>query len=615
MKDGKPETLEEALRLIEEQNRRLSEKENQLEQKSFQLEQKENQLNQKVKELDAANKEILKANKEILEKIAEIKLLNEKLAIKRAREWVARTEKMTKLLKDQPLLFDAEELGIKIENPCPSPSDEEISQAETDEDSSSEEKKPKKSNKGRKSLSTINNLAKARVVIDLTDKEKICPNCGSQMKKVYTVTSERLVHIPAREYIEVVIRNVYECPNCLDENDRPVTKAAQDKQIIGRSIATPSLLAHVFMGKYQRHTPFYCQEDTYNWQGVHISRQDMCSWQEKVFEALRPLQRLMDKELKKGKFLQFDETPLKVLKYSRAEAEKEYWPDRSCRRKEAEDGDDTKCYMWLVRGGAEHPVHSYNFRWTRCGKNVLPFLEGFEGNVIQSDGFSGYDTAVEFWNKEHPEHRIELCNCNIHARRKFSDSVKATKSPTAQEAVRRYGKIFEAEKKLREKFRKNEITEEKYLENRKKIVLPLFNDFHEWLQGKDEKEKILGSSKTAEAIRYCLNRWDNLVKFLDYSFVTPDTNAAERAIKPFVMARKNFLFSGSGKGAESSCFLFSLIETAKFNGKSPEDYLRCLFEKAPYAETEEDWEKLLPWNLDITPFQFRGEWMDLAEQG
>ena len=608
MKDGKPETLEEALRLIEEQNRRLSEKENQLEQKSFQLEQKENQLNQKVKELDAANKEIL-------EKIAEIKLLNEKLAIKRAREWVARTEKMTKLLKDQPLLFDAEELGIKIEKPCPSPSDEEISQAETDEDSSSEEKKTKKSNKGRKSLSSLNNLAKARVVIDLTDKEKICPNCGSQMKKVYTVTSERLVHIPAREYIEVVIRNVYECPNCLDENDRPVTKAAQDKQIIGRSIATPSLLAHVFMGKYQRHTPFYCQEDTYNWQGVHISRQDMCSWQEKVFEALRPLQRLMDRELKKGKFLQFDETPLKVLKYSRAEAEKEYWPDRSCRRKEAEDGDDTKCYMWLVRGGAEHPIHSYNFRWTRCGKNVLPFLEGFEGNVIQSDGFSGYDTAVEYWNKEHPEHRIELCNCNIHARRKFSDSVKATKSPTAQEAVRRYGKIFDAEKKLREKFRKNEITEEKYLENRKKIVLPLFNDFHEWLQGKDEKEKILGSSKTAEAIRYCLNRWDNLVKFLDYSFVTPDTNAAERAIKPFVMARKNFLFSGSGKGAESSCFLFSLIETAKFNGKSPEDYLRCLFEKAPYAETEEDWEKLLPWNLDITPFQFRGEWMDLAEQG
>ena len=341
----------------------------------------------------------------------------------------------------------------------------------------------------------------------------------------------------------------------------------------------------------------------------------MCSWQQKVFEALKPLRKLLDRELKKGKFLQFDETPLKVLKYSRAEAESEYWDDRQCRKKEAEDGDDTKCYMWLVRGGAEHPVHSYNFRWTRCGKNVLPFLKGFEGNVIQSDGFSGYDTAVEYWNREHPEHRIELCNCNIHARRKFADSVKATKSPTAQEAVRRYGKIFDAEKRLREQFQKHKITEEQYLSERQEKVLPLFNDFHEWLQEKDEKEKILGSSKTAEAIKYCLNRWDNLVKFLDYSYVTPDTNAAERAIKPFVMARKNFLFSGSGKGAESSCFLFSLIETTKFNGKSPEDYLRCLFEKAPYAETEEDWEKLLPWNIEITPFQFRGEWMDSTDLG
>ena len=148
-----------------------------------------------------------------------------------------------------------------------------------------------------------------------------------------------------------------------------------------------------------------------------------------------------------------------------------------------------------------------------------------------------------------------------------------------------------------------------------------YGTFRTWLYKKQPEPKPADDNlnfvevKATQEIKYCMNRWDNLVKFLDYSFVTPDTNAAERAIKPFVMARKNFLFSGSGKGAESSCFLFSLIEAAKFNGKSPEDYLRCLFEKSPYAETEEDWEKLLPWNIEITPFQFRGEWMDLAKQG
>lgn len=527
-------------------------------------------------------------------------------------EFAARSEKASRLLKDQPLLFDTEDLNIQVSNPCPVPSDEEIAQTEDFE--TDEIQTENKTKKGRKSVSTINNLAKKRIVIDLTDEEKICPNCGSQMKKINTVESERIVHVPAYEYIEVVVRNVYECPNCVTDNDGPVRKVAKEKRIIERSIATPPLLAHVFIGKYHKHTPFYCQEDCYNYQGLHISRQDMCNWQQKVFDRLKPLKELMDRELKKGKFLMFDETPLEVLKYSETEARKEYWEDKSCRRKETEDGKQSQCYMWLVRGGLEHPVHSYNFRWTRSGRNVISFLEGFSGSVIQSDGYSGYDAAVDFWNENHPEHKITLCNCNIHARRKFAESVKATKSKTAEQAVRIYQKIFKTEKELREMYQENLITEAKYLELRKENVLPLFEDFHKWLLEKGEREEILGSSKTAEAIKYCLRNWDKLIRFIDYSFVTPDTNAAERAIKPFVMARKNFLFSGSGKGAESSCFLFSLIETAKANDKSPEDYLRCLFEKAPYAETEADWEKLLPWNIEITPFELRGEWIELSKQ-
>ncbi len=100
---------------------------------------------------------------------------------------------------------------------------------------------------------------------------------------------------------------------------------------------------------------------------------------------------------------------------------------------------------------------------------------------------------------------------------------------------------------------------------------------------------------------------------MDYSFVTSDTNAADRAIKLFVRARKNFIFSGSGKGTESSCFLFSLIKTAKANDKSPEDYLRCFFKKFPYDETEADREKLLLWSIELTPFEFRGECIELAK--
>ena len=96
------------------------------------------------------------------------------------------------------------------------------------------------------------------------------------MAKVRVQVSERIVHVPGYEYIEVIEKEVYECPNCVNDDDTPVTKIAGDRRIIERSIATPELLAHVFMGKYQRHTPFYCQEESYNWQGINLSRQNMC---------------------------------------------------------------------------------------------------------------------------------------------------------------------------------------------------------------------------------------------------------------------------------------------------------------------------------------------------
>ena len=243
----------------------------------------------------------------------------------------------------------------------------------------------------------------------------------------------------------------------------------------------------------------------------------MCNWQQKVYKRLLPLKDLMEKEMKKGKLLIFDETPLEVLKVNEEEVCSEYWNEERYRKKENDSGGTQKqCYIWAVLGGWEHPIHSYNFRWTRSGKNVIPFLEGFEGNVIQSDGYAGYDSAVDFWNENHPDHKITLCNCNIHARRYFADSVKATKSPTAKEAIKIYEGIFKAEKELREKYRNGKISEEQYLELRQKKVKPQFDYFNKWLVAKSEKEGILGSAKTSEAINYCLNRWSKHIIFITH---------------------------------------------------------------------------------------------------
>jgi transposase len=100
-----------------------------------------------------------------------------------------------------------------------------------------------------------------------------------------------------------------------------------------------------------------------------------------------------------------------------------------------------------------------------------------------------------------------------------------------------------------------------------------------------------------KAVAYTLKQWDKLVAYLESPYLTPDNNACENAIRPFVLGRKNWLFNKSPLGAESSCGIYSLIETAKQNGLEPLKYLRVLFEKTPHASATEDWEKLLPWNI------------------
>mgnify|MGYP003318886397 CR=1 FL=1 len=151
-------------------------------------------------------------------------------------------------------------------------------------------------------------------------------------------------------------------------------------------------------------------------------------------------------------------------------------------------------------------------------------------------------------------------------------------------------------------------TEEEFLERRQKEVKPLFDSLHKWLLEKKALD-IRESSKTKEAINYCLNRWDNLTRFLNYSYLTTSTNSAEQTVRPFTLLRKNSMFYGSGEGARSSCWILTMIETAKIHNISPEDYLRCVFERAPYCKSDEDWEKLLPWNIKITPYEPRGEWV------
>jgi len=140
---------------------------------------------------------------------------------------------------------------------------------------------------------------------------------------------------------------------------------------------------------------------------------------------------------------------------------------------------------------------------------------------------------------------------------------------------------------------------EQMVERRREQSAPILEELYACLNalsGKTPPKGLLG-----KAVNYALKNWELLVRYLENGHITPDNNAAENALRPFVVGRKNWLFNGHPKGAAASATLYSLIETAKANGLKPYFYLRYLFEHLPLAKTEDDYRNLLPQSL--TPEQ------------
>jgi len=420
---------------------------------------------------------------------------------------------------------------------------------------------------GRKPLDP--NLRRVEEIIDIPEEEKVCA-CGGKMTKIGEETSEKLEIIPQSIYVTKTIRPKYACRCCEgteDESKAAVKIAPVPPCIIPRSIASASLLSCIMIQKYQDHLPFYRQEVQFQRIGIEISRQDMSNWQQQVYEKLIPLFSIMKKMVKSGPVIRMDETTVQVM---------------------GEEGrsDTQKSYMWLARGGPpDKPVIIYEYHPTRVAQNAINFLEGYRG-FLQTDGYEGYNTAV----RELPG--VTHVGCFAHARRKFFEASKATKKPqSAEEGIKHIRKLYEIEDRLR----KENMSEKDFLVERKKQAEPALSAFHTWLNKR--ANEMLPSGLLGEAIAYTLRQWNKLVAYLESPYLTPDNNACENAIRPFVLGRKNWLFNKSPKGAESSCGIYSLIETAKQNNIEPLKYLRTLFEKAPFASSIEDWEKLLPWYI------------------
>lgn len=421
---------------------------------------------------------------------------------------------------------------------------------------------------GRKKLPEA--LPRVEVVHDIPEEEKVCA-CGQMLSRIGEETSEKLDIIPAVIQVIRHIRPKYTCKHCEGlETSGPVVKIAPPpKQIIEKGIATAGLLAHILTAKFCDALPFYRQEGQFERLGVAIPRATMCKWAMKAAQACAPLLELLARDIRSGPLINIDETTVQVLQE----------PGRSA---------STQSHMWVCRGGAPtRPALLYHYDPHRSRKVAETLLEGYKG-VVQSDGYAGYDFLDA--SKE-----IVHAGCWAHARRKFKEAAKGVKkggqTGSVDVALSYIRRIYEVENEGR----RLGYGPEQLVALRHRKARPILEDFFKWLSKK--AIQVVPKSLLGIAVNYTLKQWDRLIAYLDYGDVTPDNNAAENAIRPFVVGRKNWLFAGPPEGAAASAGLYSLIETAKANGLEPYKYLRYIFEKLPFVETAEDCELLLPRNL------------------
>ena len=223
----------------------------------------------------------------------------------------------------------------------------------------------------------------------------------------------------------------------------------------------------------------------------------------------------------------------------------------------------------------------FQYQPTRSGDVPKKFLENYSG-FFQTDGYAGYNKAVKNTDIVH-------VGCFAHARRYFENAWKLNKkSKVAYRGLEYIKKIYEIERDLRSA----DLSSENFIYKRKKAAAPVLKAFYNWLIS--QKNSVIPKSKTGEAIGYALSEWDKLIRYLDHYLLTPDNNRIENAIRPFVIGRKNWLFSNTPRGAESSAVMYSLIESAKANKLEPYKYLRYLFDHLPAAETQAELRALLP---------------------
>lgn len=393
----------------------------------------------------------------------------------------------------------------------------------------------------------------------------VCPECGgSAFSKVGEDTREVLEYVPSHFKVLVHVRPKMSCRAC-----EIIVQAPMPALPIERGRPGPLLLAHVAVAKYCDHTPLHRQAVIYGRSGVELDRSTLADWIGQISFLLTPLAQVIGRHAKAGAAIHADDTPVPVLDPGR--------------------GRTKTGQLWvLVRderpwNGPAPPAAFYLYSPDRKGEHAETLLSSCRGH-LHADGYARFG-GLYAPTSTGPPRLLEVA-CWAHARRKVYEVHLATASPAAKAILDRIGALFEIEAELRGH------PPQTRLAARQARTVPLLDELAAAMD--DAVARISGKSTLAQAIRYTRSRWEAFRRFTTDGRLEMTNNAAERAIRPLALGRKNYLFAGSDTGGERAAVMYTLIETAKLNGLDPEAYLADVIGRiADHPANRID--ELLPW--------------------
>jgi transposase len=376
------------------------------------------------------------------------------------------------------------------------------------------------------------------------------------MVKIGEEITEILEFTPAQFFKRRIIR-----PKYANKKTQQITIAELPSRPIEKCLAGNSVLTHILVSKYVDHLPLYRQQQIFRRAEIEIAPSTIDSWVAQSGNFIVPLYDRMVEFVKNQRYLQADETTLRVLDKDKK-------------------GETHLGYLWVYHAPLSR-MCVFDYQQGRGTDAPRQMLTNYQG-ALQTDGYKVYDRYCL-----KPE--IMHLACWTHARRYFEKALMQDKQ-RASFVLHEIQKLYAIERKTAV------LTPDQRHTIRLNEALPIINDLGKWMHR--ERNMVLPKSLIGKAIEYCTKLWSSLMTYLENGNYHIDNNAIENKIRPVALGRKNYLFAGSHNGAQRTAMFYTFFANCQLNGVNPEKWLKKVLDViADYPCNK--LHELFPGNLDV----------------